>query len=130
MKVLNVHSRVINGNAKQVSALLSTLATDEDRIWPTNRWPPMVFTDGLHIGNPGCHGPIHYCVTKKQDRFIEFTFTAPKGFHGVHWLKVQPADGQHSKITHCIEMHTAGWATFKWLFAIKQLHNATHRRRF
>ena len=34
MKVLNIHERELDANAVQIGALIDTLASKEDRLWP------------------------------------------------------------------------------------------------
>jgi hypothetical protein len=37
--VINVHAREIAAPATVVGALLDSLGTDDDRLWPTDLWP-------------------------------------------------------------------------------------------
>jgi hypothetical protein len=125
MRVNNTHTRVVAKDVTFVSPLLATLATKEDKIWPTELWPAMRFRDGIKPGTQGGHGPIKYTVTKLEpNRFIEFTFTRPLGFEGVHWIEITPSGDDISKIKHCIKIHTTGLATLKWIFLIRPLHDA------
>ena len=41
MKVINIHKRIINQPNDQISCLLDTLSTKEDKIWPYEKWPAM-----------------------------------------------------------------------------------------
>lgn len=125
MKVINVHSRVIRQPLKKVGWLLDTLSTKEDRLWPSEKWPRMKFKDGLIKGAKGGHGPIRYSISQyEESKFIEFTFSQPKGFSGKHFLNIESIDKNTTKIVHTIEMQTKGLGTLKWLFFVKQLHNA------
>jgi len=47
-----------------VVELLNTLSTDNDKIWPKEKWPAMKFKGGINIGAKGGHGPIRYSVEK------------------------------------------------------------------
>lgn len=125
MKVINIHRRIIKQPKEQIAALFSTLATKEDKIWPKEQWPPMIFKEGLAPGNAGRHGPIKYSVDKIiTDELIQFRFTSPKGFDGVHRLEIAATEAAHTEIKHTIDMRTKGKATLIWLFAIRWLHDA------
>ena len=73
MKVLNVHSRSINQPIEKIAPLLSSLATNKDKIWPLKKWPSMRFKDGFHEGSRGGHGPVKYFIKKLEpEHLIEF----------------------------------------------------------
>ena len=81
MKVLNVHRRTIHQPIEKVGALLSTLASKEDQIWPFEQWPRMKFKEGLTTGAKGGHGPIRYTVQHYHPgKLIRFQFNKPTGF--------------------------------------------------
>ena len=46
MKVLNVHSRVIECQKSQIDQLLESLTSREDKVWPSEHWPKIFFKDG------------------------------------------------------------------------------------
>ena len=121
MKVINIHKRIVNGNAGE---LLKDLASDNDKIWPCERWPAMRFRDGLKVKSKGGHGPIRYTITDyKPSEFIEFTFRKPTGFHGTHSFKFLPIEGK-TEVIHKIDMSTSGSGTLLWIVAIRWLHDA------
>ncbi|MEM9930603.1 MAG: hypothetical protein AAF840_12335, partial [Bacteroidota bacterium] len=108
MKVYNVHKRMIKGPAGE---LLPTLASREDKIWPKERWPAMRFQEGLRLNAKGGHGPIRYTITNySPNTFIEFTFSRPKGFYGIHTLAFIP-HGNKTEVIHTIDMVTRGQGT-------------------
>ena len=77
------------------------------------------------MGAHGGHGPIKYRVTKLMpNKLIEFTFTHPLGFDGVHWIEVDPSGDEATQIKHCIDINTSGLATLQWIFLIRPLHDA------
>lgn len=125
MKVLNVHKRVINQPKEQIGKLLYTLATDNDEMLATDKWPRMKLKNGKSIGSKGGHGPIRYTVTDYQEgRRIEFEFTKPTGFQGHHFFSIEELGTNQTEIKHVIKMETKGLGTLKWLFAIRWLHDA------
>lgn len=125
MKVLNIHQRTISQPLSVVATLIDTLSSKEDMIWPKEKWPSMRLKEGLKIGSKGGHGPIRYWVKHYEPgKKIDFEFTKPSGFKGVHTLELKEISSQKTGIKHTIEMKTNGLATFTWVFAIRWLHDA------
>jgi len=60
----NKHARTIDKPIKEVAALLSSLSSNNDQLWPHERWSPMKLDRELTEGATGGHGPIHYVVTE------------------------------------------------------------------
>ena len=125
MKVLNIHKRTITKPKEKVSRLLETLATKTDEIWPIEHWPAIKFKDGLNIGSKGGHGPIKYTIEKYQPHdFIQFRFSKPVGFKGIHKFEILALEKNKTEIRHTIEMTTVGISTLIWIIVICPLHNA------
>ena len=81
MQVRNVHERVFTLPLATVGALIDSLASRGDRLWPVKKWPPMRFDRPLAVGAVGGHGPVRYSVEKYlQGQMIVFRFSAPRGF--------------------------------------------------
>ena len=59
----NIHERHIAASAEQVGAVLETLASDHDQLWPGAAWAPMVLDRGLDPGSRGGHDGIRYAST-------------------------------------------------------------------
>lgn len=124
MKVLNHHTRIIPQSRQQLSLLLSTLATQNDQMLATDKWPRMRLDKGLVAGSRGGHGPIRYFVADYQEgHSITFTFDM-KGFDGYHQFEMIELDEKHTQLSHVIDMKTSGWATLRWVLAIRWLHDA------
>ncbi|WP_136666684.1 hypothetical protein [Flavobacterium sp. H122] len=124
MKVINIHERKIAKPKNEVAPLLKTLASDNDLILATNKWPPMRFDKGLQVGSKGGHGPIKYHVTNYRiDNSVTFQFdlTGFDGFHKFEFIELQESE---TLLKHTISMTTSGWATLKWALAIRWLHDA------
>jgi len=125
MRVVNIHRRSIHQPKAQVSKLFQTLATSEDKIWPSKNWPAMQFKNGINIGSNGGHGLIRYDITEfKAGHNIKFKFTKPNGFHGTHELRISSISEDTSEIVHNITMNTTFKASILWIFVIRWLHDA------
>lgn len=125
MKVLNIHTRTIHQPKDRLAELFKTLASKNDRMLATDKWPPMILDKGLQVGSKGGHGPIKYTVQEfKPDESIQFAFTRPKGFNGFHKFEMTRLDDHSTELKHTIDMNTTGSATIKWAVAIRWLHDA------
>lgn len=125
MKVLNIHKRTLNQPKNKVSELLKTLSTEDDMIWPKEKWPKMKFSKGIKVGVKGGHGPIRYSVEKYDlDKIIQFRFYKPTGFNGIHKFEIEETGINRTEIKHTIDMKVQGKGIFVWVFAIRSLHNA------
>jgi hypothetical protein len=124
MQVRNVHERRFTYPPATVGALIDSLASDNDRLWPSGKWPPMRFDRPLAVGAIGGHGPVRYSVEEYHpSQSIVFRFSAPRGFNGTHRFEVEERQGK-TVLRHVIEMHTTGMALLSWPLAIRSLHNA------
>ncbi|HVS03795.1 MAG TPA: SRPBCC family protein [Thermoanaerobaculia bacterium] len=125
MRVTNVHARRLPAAAAAVGPLLDSLATDEDRFWPHDRWPAMRLAGGLAPGAAGGHGPIRYLVEEyAPGARVRFRFTAPRGFHGHHRLEVEALGPQETLLRHVLEMEADGRARLSWPLVFRPLHDA------
>lgn len=129
MKVVNVHQRLLPVPPEQVGALLDTLASPQDKVWPRMHWPRMML-DGpldhpLTVGAAGGHGPIRYTVDAYDPGHrVRFRFTAPRGFDGWHALEVLDATDVHCVLEHRIEMNISGLSLLSWPLVFRPLHDA------
>lgn len=125
MKVVNIHARIINQPKEEVSKLVQTLATPNDKIWPTKNWPAMWFKDGLVVGSNGGHGRIRYMIIElNKGSHYTFKFRKPDGFNGTHELSVTSISESVCEVKHCIKMQTSLKASFVWIIIIRWLHDA------
>lgn len=125
MKVLNIHTRILNEPKSKVEALLATLSTENDRVWPNAKWPAMKFKSGMAIGAKGGHGPIRYTVEEYDPKnIVQFQFSRPVGFNGIHKFEIKALSNTQTEIKHTIDMETVGQGTLAWIFAIRSLHDA------
>lgn len=126
MKIENIHEREIRAEAWRVGALIDSLASKNDRLWPRQAWPRMKLDGPLGIGAKGGHGPIGYLVEEYAlGRSIKFRFFAPRGFDGFHGYEVLSGSGQSSAVLrHTLRMNAHGWALLSWPFVFRPLHDA------
>jgi hypothetical protein len=124
MQVRNVHERNFTQPLATVGALIDSLASRDDRLWPCGKWPPMRFDRPLAVGAAGGHGPVRYSVEEYHPgQSIVFRFSAPRGFDGTHRFEVEERRGQ-TVLRHLIEMRATGPALLSWPLAVRSLHNA------
>lgn len=124
MKVLNIHNRNLHVPKSEVNNLFKTLASDNDMMLATHKWPAMKLDKGLTIGSKGGHGPIKYTLKDyKLENSITFQFDL-RGFNGIHKFEIIELEPNKTLLKHTIDMNTSGKATLKWIFAIRSLHDA------
>ena len=125
MEIFIIHHRTIQEPIHKVVDLMKTLATKNDLVWPVGQWPRMKFTTKLEKGASGGHGPIRYTVDEfDSPTYIQFRFTQPQGFNGVHRFELNELGDKETELKHTIEMTTSFSATIKWILAIRWLHDA------
>lgn len=105
--IRNIHQRTVPGDLARSRALLATLATPEDRVWPKDRWPRIWFGDqGPVPGADGGHGPIKYRVTEVTPDLMAFTFTG--ALTGEHRLELTEEPDGRVRWTHTIDLIRPG----------------------
>ena len=123
MHITNIHERKISAPDRNIGALIDTISSTDDRIWPHENWPRIKFDRPLEIGALGGHGPVRYTVESySPGKSIRFAFT--KRFDGYHEITLEKIDETTSLMRHTIKAKTTGLATMTWLLAIRPLHNA------
>lgn len=124
MKVFNLHYRILQQPSSVITPMLSSLSTKNVMMLATDKWPRMRLDQGLVPGSKGGHGPIRYTVSDyREGESITFTFDM-SGFDGFHQFKIEKLEEGVTKLSHVIDMKTSGWATLKWILAIRWLHDA------
>ena len=123
MYITNIHERKISAASKEVGALLDTVSSTEDRMWPYENWSNIKFDRPLEVGAIGGHGPIRYTVTSyTPGKSIRFIFT--KDFDGYHELVLIELDATRCLLRHPIQANTTGFMFLMWFMMIRPLHNA------
>lgn len=125
MKVINTHERELDAAPEQVGALIDSLASAEDVLWPKQSWPRMGFDRPLGVGATGGHGPVRYFVEEHTPgQSVRFCFTGPKGFNGFHGYEVIRTARQSVVLRHTLKMTTQGSTMLSWSFIFRPLHDA------
>jgi len=123
-QVRNIHTRRIPAPDETVGPLLDTIASYDDRVWPSD-WPRVRFDRQLGVGAVGGHGPVHYTVVGLEPgRSVRAAFTAPRGIDGYHEFTVVPDGADDSIIEHSIIARTTWPATLTWPLVFRPLHDA------
>lgn len=114
-QVHNRHVRKIQTAPDEVGALVDSLASDQDRLWPRNQWPAMRLDRPLAVGAEGGHGPVRYVVERYEPgRLVQFRFTRPAGFDGHHCFSVQAETAQSALLRHDLTITPRGLAIITW----------------
>jgi hypothetical protein len=125
MKVINIHERELEASHEKAGALIDSLSSPSDSLWPRQSWPPMHFDRPLAVGATGGHGPIRYRVESyTPGQSVKFRFLEPKGFDGYHCFEIAHVSERSCVLRHTIEMTTHGLACFTWMLIIRPLHDA------
>ena len=121
----NVHERHIAAPADRMGAVLETLATDHDQLWPGSTWAPMVLDHGLEPGSHGGHDGIRYTVTAHETgRRVEYSFDRSTGIEGTHALAVVDLGDGTSLLRHVLEGRAHGPMLLLWPLAVRWAHDA------
>ena len=127
MKIYNVHDRFWNREAGSPGPVLDSLASDDDRLWPHENWPPMKMDRPLGPGASGGHGPVRYGVADYQPgKKVLFAFVdsgLSKGLNGCHFFEVVDK-GDRLGLRHVIEAQAGVFTMIRWLLLIRPLHDA------
>ena len=124
MKVLNVHERELQAGPDRVGALLDSLASRDDVLWPKHAWPRMELDRPLGVGARGGHGPISYFVEAYvPGESIRFRFTVPKGFVGFHGYEAMKTTADTVVLRHTLEMTTHGLAVLSRMRSAKSIES-------
>lgn len=126
--VFDAHERVVRAPEEVVGALLDRLGSDDDPIWPSDRWPKLVLDQPLSVGARGGHGPIRYHVVEYEPgHLVRFRFSSPPGFLGHHaFILERAADqgGEAVRLRHIVTMTPVDNARLTWPLVWKPLHDA------
>jgi hypothetical protein len=122
MKIVNVHQRLLHADPQRVAALIATLGSPGDQLWPRTGWPRMVLDRPLEVGATGGHGPIRYtCDAYEPASLARFRF---KRSNGWHQFEILDATRQHCVLEHRTEVDARGRSLLLWLLVVRPLHDA------
>lgn len=123
-QIRNVHERRIEVEPARVGELLDALAGDEDPLWPSPEWPPLVLDAPLGIGAQGGHGPVRYRVQEfVPGRRVVFGFHRSVGIDGTHALEVE-ADGGATVLRHVLRGRARAGMRIAWPLTVEPVHDA------
>ncbi len=124
MRVRNVHRREVE-EPERVAALIDGLASENDLLWPRDRWPAMRLDRPLQVGAQGGHGPIRYWVDLYEPgQRVRFRFVRPRGFDGFHEFQLLWGGGARPELVHVLEARLVGMARLSWPLCYRPLHDA------
>jgi hypothetical protein len=127
MKIDNRHERRLQAKADDLGGILDTLSGKDDRLWPRQAWPPMLFDTELKAGAKGGHGVVRYAVEEYVPgrraifRFDGTGLTAD--LDGRHYFEVVPRQ-KYVILRHVIDAECGFRAWLKWKIIIEPLHDA------
>ena len=123
--IVNLHSRALAADPAEAGRLLDSLAGDDDRLWPHDRWPAMRFDRPLGVGARGGHGFVRYRVVEYvPGERVTFRFDPRIGVSGTHEFEVVPDRNGGAVLRHAMEATTHGRTRLAWPLAIRWMHDA------
>ncbi|GGA60262.1 hypothetical protein GCM10011490_08050 [Pseudoclavibacter endophyticus] len=123
--IRNVHERALAVSAESVGALIDSLGSTGDRLWPGDQWPRLRLDRPIGAGAAGGHGPVRYFVEGHDPgRSVIFRFTRPVGFRGRHSFSVASTAKDSCVLRHELEMTVHGAARVTWPLFYRPLHDA------
>ena len=123
--IRNVHERTIAAPADSLGPLLDGLGRDGDRLWPCDRWDPMILDRPLALGADGGHGPIRYTVTEYvPGRRVRFTFGRSTGIAGFHELAIEELPGEQCRVRHVLLGRPTGVMRLLYGVLVEPVHDA------
>mgnify|MGYP000381729568 CR=1 FL=1 len=128
MKIHNVHQREYRASADDAADLLAGLGSTEDRLWPKDRWPPMVLDAPLGVGAKGGHGPIRYHVSEYMPgNHVTFQFDDEGligGMNGHHRFEIVDQKNG-TTLRHVIDATCDLKMWLVWHVMVGPMHDAT-----
>ncbi|WP_336621265.1 SRPBCC family protein [Streptomyces sp. DH10] len=126
--VLNVHERELPAAPAAVGALIDSLGTGNDRLWPPG-WPPVRFDRPLAVGASGGHGCVRYEVSHYvPGEWVRFRVTGPRGLRGFHEFSVQHLGAERTVLRNTLVLRPGGVRWFGWLLYFRPLYDAAFRQ--
>jgi hypothetical protein len=123
--IRNVHERTLAATPEEVGALIDSLSSPGDRLWPSARWPAMRLDAPLARGARGGHGPIRYWVESYEPGArVVFRFEHASRLVGTHRFELEPASGRGTVLRHVAEGRPYGWMRLGWPLCFRWLHDA------
>ena len=122
--IRNVHERRLRARAADVAPLLRELASDNDRVWPRDRWPAMKLSNGVTPGSTGGHGFVRYTVEGVDGHSVIFRFDETIGLRGTHSFELENTADGGCVLRHVLEGESLGAMKLGWPLVVRPLHDA------
>ncbi len=122
--VTNIHERTVSMPIDVAREALASLASDNDRLWPVNKWPPMRLDNGLAVGSRGGHADVRYDVSSVGNDHVEFRFIHPFPLTGFHRFDLVASGAHATRFRHVLEGEPRGWMHLGWPLVVRPLHDA------
>ncbi|MDT3441839.1 hypothetical protein [Pseudofrankia sp. BMG5.37] len=123
--IFSVHARTLQADLDAAGALLDGLSSDDDRLWPSDRWPAQRLDRPLGQGATGGHGPIRYTVEAYQPgRAVTFRFDPSVGLRGTHAFEVSATGPGTVEFRHELTGRPTGAMRLGWPLVWSHLHDA------
>lgn len=127
MRIYNVHERGLGVSMDAAAGLIDGLSSPADRLWPGDRWPPMILDGPLSEGARGGHGPVRYTVREyRPGEKAAFEFENRgfgRGMAGGHYFDLRSENGD-AVLRHVVEAECGLMPWLRWTLLIRPLHDA------
>lgn len=127
MRIWNVHERRLDAPPEKVGAILNTLSSRDDRLWPHDSWPPQQLDAPLGVGARGGHAFVRYAVSAfVPGRIVEYRFDGTgltAKWDGRHLFEVIPRRSD-VLLRHTIDAAADPRTWLTWFLMIRPMHNA------
>jgi hypothetical protein len=121
----NVHERRVAARIDEVGALLGSLGSADDRLWPVDRWIALELDRPIGVGVHGGHGSIRYTLTEYvPGRRLVFVFDPPTPLVGTHRFEVAEHPDGGSVLRHVLDAQPRGSMRLLAPLAVGWVHDA------
>jgi hypothetical protein len=121
--IRSVHQRHLAVPPDRIGALLDTLGSADDALWPVRDWGPMELDGPLAVGARGGHHGVRYHVEEHAPgRRVVFRFEPPTGITGTHTFEVTEEE-RGCRLRHEIEGSVGGVMRLLWPLVVEPLHD-------
>lgn len=120
--IRNEHSRTMPSTIARAQLLLETLGSEQDLLWPHDRFPALQLDDGHEPGSKGGHGSVRYRVVEATASSVRFEMHPASKLVGGHILWFEDCGDGKLRWTHQLDLElTVPAPTLRLILA---LHDA------
>lgn len=121
----NIHERIVPGSFEQAGELLAGIGSEGDRLWPGDRWPPMILDRGLVPGSDGGHDRVRYSVEASEPgRSVTFRFSPQMTLVGTHRIDLEDLGDGRVRLRHEIDAQPIRSMRLAWPLVVRWMHDA------